>query len=132
MPQLSQFLYVSQIAGPRAFETVSTVVSQARTLNRARDITGLLVFDGAQVCQYLEGESDDLAELSKCLAQDGRHERMRVLHHAPLDGSRRFARWRLGYLNLDNGRDLSCFDGVRGPAAVQLLLTMFPAIDLDH
>jgi Sensors of blue-light using FAD len=132
MPDLYQFFYVSQIAGPRAHETVSTVVAQARPLNQARDITGLLVFDGAQVCQYLEGESPELAALWERLAQDGRHERMRVLHHAPLEGPRRFARWRLGYLNLDDGRDLSCFDGLSGPAAVERLLTMFPTIDLHY
>lgn len=131
MPPLAQFLYVSQIAGPRAFETVSTVVAEARHLNVARDITGLLVFDGELVCQYLEGESEALAALSVRLAQDGRHERMRVLHHAPLDGSRRFARWRLGYLDTDRGRDLSCFDQVSGSAAVQLLLQMFPASDIN-
>lgn len=132
MSELVQFFYVSEIAGPRAYETVSTVVAQARPLNRERGITGMLVFDGAKLCQYLEGSAAEVAALATRLMKDGRHERMQVLHHGPLEGPRRFARWRLGYLNLDNGRDLSCFDGLSGEGAVRALLQMFPAPDPDR
>lgn len=125
-------MYLSHIAGPRAFETISAVVAEARLLNARRGISGLLVFDGAQVCQYVEGERTEVEALAGRLAKDSRHEAMKVLHQGALHGPRRFGRWRLGYLNMADGADLSHFHALSGTAAVERLFDLFPGIDSDE
>ncbi|WP_081771261.1 BLUF domain-containing protein [Methylibium sp. T29] len=123
---------VSQ-SGPRrqAFETIAVVVAEARQLNAEQSITGVLVFDGAQVCQYVEGEVGTIDALIERLMVDPRHEQLKVLHHATLQGERRFARWRLGYLMLDDGRDLTRFDALSGEGAIASFLEQLPLVDLE-
>lgn len=128
---LTQLFYLSHVRGDKPFATIAQIVSQARVLNRERGISGVLVFDGAHVCQYVEGASESIDALAARLAADPRHERMQVLHRAALDGPRRFARWRMGYLSLDDGQDLTAYDALRGPAAVEALLAQLPHIDLE-
>lgn len=131
MTTLSQFLYLSQVRGDKPFETIAEVVAEARRLNAEQAITGVLVFDGAQVCQYVEGEEVAIEGLVERLMVDPRHEQLQVLHHAPLPGERRFARWCLGYLMLDDGRDLTRFEALRGEAAVASFLEQLPLVDLE-
>lgn len=127
---LTQFLYISEIPGPRSFETVSSVVAESRPRNRELDISGLLVFDGEQVCQYLEGQPEKIDALVSRISTDPRHRGMQVLHHESVDEPRRFEHWRLGFLNLDGGRDLSDFRHLSGPQALQALFDLVPAIDI--
>lgn len=131
MTTLSQFLYLSQVRGDKPFETIAVVVAEARQLNAEQSITGVLVFDGAQVCQYVEGEVGTIDALIERLMVDPRHEQLKVLHHAPLPGERRFARWRLGYLMLDDGRDLTRFDALSGEGAIASFLEQLPLVDLE-
>lgn len=131
MASLHQFLYLSRIVGDKPFEAIAEIATQARHNNRQAGITGVLVFDGAQVCQYVEGATEAIDALIERLRRDPRHEDLLVLHHAALDGPRRFARWGLGYLLLDDGQELTRFDALRGPAAVQALLDQLPAVDLE-
>ncbi|EWS55520.1 Sensors of blue-light using FAD [Methylibium sp. T29] len=107
------------------------VVAEARQLNAEQSITGVLVFDGAQVCQYVEGEVGTIDALIERLMVDPRHEQLKVLHHATLQGERRFARWRLGYLMLDDGRDLTRFDALSGEGAIASFLEQLPLVDLE-
>jgi hypothetical protein len=131
MTTLSQFLYLSQVRGDKPFETIAEVVAEARRLNVEQSITGVLVFDGAQVCQYVEGEEGAIDALIERLTADPRHEKLQVLHHAPLLGKRRFGRWRLGYLMLDDGRDLTRFEVLGGEAAIASFLEQLPVVDLE-
>lgn len=131
MAQLSQFLYLSRIAGPRPFEAVAEVAAEARLNNARLGITGLMVFDGAHVCQYVEGECDAIDGLVGRLQVDPRHELLRVLHHGSLDSERLFARWCMGYLLLDDGEDLMRFETLTGRAAVRALLEQMPLADLE-
>lgn len=131
MTLLSQFLYLSRIVGPQEFETIAAVAAQARLNNARLGITGLMVFDGAQVCQYVEGAPPAIDGLVARLREDPRHGALRVLHQGPLDGARRFAGWRMGYLLLDNGDDLTRFESVTGPRAVDFLLEQLPLVDVE-
>ena len=131
MTTLSQFLYLSQVRGDKPFETIAVVVAEARQLNAEQSITGVLVFDGAQVCQYVEGEPGAIDALIERLVVDQRHEKLQVLHHGPLPGERRFAGWRLGYLMLDDGGDLTRFDALGGEDAIASFLEQLPWVDLE-
>lgn len=131
MTTLSQFLYLSHVPGDKPFQTIAEVVAEARRLNAEQSITGVLVFDGAQVCQYVEGEAGTVDALIERLMVDPRHERLQVLHHGPLPGERRFAGWRLGYLTLDDGRDLTRFEALGGEDAIASFLEQLPQVDLE-
>lgn len=131
MVALHQFLYLSRIAGDKPFEAIAEITAQARRNNRRDDITGVLVFDGAHVCQYVEGAAGAIDALVERLQADPRHEALQVLHRGALDGPRRFARWRMGYLLLDDGQELTRYAGLRGPDAVQALVDQLPFVDLE-
>lgn len=127
----SQFLYLSRIDGPRPFETLSAIVAESRPRNARDGLTGLMIFDGAQVCQYLEGDAAKLAALVSRLFADTRHSDLRVLHQGPLAGSRRFKNWSLGYLVPDENEDVSLFEALRGETAVQRFIDRVPRLDLE-
>ncbi|WP_295640116.1 BLUF domain-containing protein [uncultured Methylibium sp.] len=131
MEPLVQFLYLSRIAGEKPFEVVAEVAVQARRNNARVGITGVLVFDGAHVCQYVEGSLAEIDGLIERLKRDPRHEALQVLHHGPSEGERLFARWRMGYLLLDDGQELTRFAALRGPAAVRAVLDQLPLVDLE-
>jgi Sensors of blue-light using FAD len=127
----SQFLYLSRIKGSKPFETVSAIVAEARPRNARDGITGLLVFDGAQVCQYVEGGVVPLERLVRRLYADPRHHDLRVLHQGALTGARRFPSFSLGYLLPSEFEDVALFEAMRGEAAVQALLERLPLLDLE-
>lgn len=131
MEPLVQFLYLSRIAGEKPFEVIAEVAIEARRNNARDGITGVMVFDGAHVCQYIEGSLIAIDALVERLQCDPRHEALQVLHHGPSDGDRRFARWRMGYLLLDDGQELTRFAALRGPAAVDAVLDQLPLVDLE-
>lgn len=128
----AQFLYLSRIHGNKPFETLSAIVAESRPRNARDGITGLLVFDGAQVCQYIEGGTAQLDALVLKLRADARHGDLRVLHHGPLTEPRRFRNWSLGFLLPgSDAEDVSVFEPLSGEAAVQALLERVPQLDLE-
>lgn len=126
-----QFMYLSRIAGSKPFEALSAIVAESRPRNARDGISGLLVFDGAQVCQYIEGGPAQIDDLVRRLRVDPRHSDLRVLHEGPLVGARRFKSWSLGYLPHSEAEDMSLFEALRGDAAVQALLDRLRQLDLE-
>lgn len=64
----------------------------AQRENAARDITGLLIFNGTHFLQILEGRSEQLAQLIENLRRDVRHTRVEVRHDDPME-ERSFPGW---------------------------------------
>jgi hypothetical protein len=60
--------------------------------NAARDITGLLIFNGTHFLQIIEGDGDMLAQLVENLRRDPRHSGLEVRHDAPIE-ARSFPDW---------------------------------------
>lgn len=131
MSELSQYLYLSRLQGPSAAQTVLDVVRQARINNERLGVTGVLLFDGAEICQYIEGETSVLASLVERIARDSRHDRLQPLHQGPLLPTRRFQRWRMGYVLLEQGHDLQAVSGLRGEASVEAFLRLLPQADME-
>ena len=89
-------LYVSELATGGAAE-VDRICRQSRANNERDRITGVLVFDGHDFCQFVEGPGTTVAALHERLERDRRHVNMRVLQFGPTPWPRRFTSWRLGY-----------------------------------
>jgi len=60
--------------------------------NAARDITGLLIFNGTHFLQILEGDESALRQLIENLRRDQRHSGLEVRHDEPI-AQRSFPDW---------------------------------------
>lgn len=72
-------LYVSKAAGSRSLTHLRTLVPHARAANQRREITGVLLFDGRNYTEVLEGPTKAIDAVMAGIAMDTRHSRMRVL-----------------------------------------------------
>jgi hypothetical protein len=75
---LSQYLYIST-APTLAREEVDAILATSARNNPARGITGLLLFNGRNFLQLLEGEDGKVAELMDTITADPRHSGVSVL-----------------------------------------------------
>lgn len=75
---LSQYLYISTAPTlPR--EEVDAILAASARNNPARGITGLLLFNGRNFLQLLEGEEGEVAALMDTITADPRHSGVSVL-----------------------------------------------------
>jgi hypothetical protein len=70
---LMTFVYCSRAADGVDLDEVARIVAFAQSRNRARDITGMLVFDNGVFLQWVEGPPIRVRELTKSLFRDPRH-----------------------------------------------------------
>lgn len=75
---LSQYLYIST-APTLGRDEVDAILATSARNNPARAITGLLLFNGRNFLQLLEGETDKVAALMECITADPRHSGVSVL-----------------------------------------------------
>lgn len=75
---LSQYLYISTAPTlPR--EEVDDILAASARNNPARGITGLLLFNGRNFLQLLEGEEGEVSALMETITADPRHSGVSVL-----------------------------------------------------
>jgi len=75
---LSQYLYISTAPTlPR--EEVDAILATSARNNSARGITGLLLFNGRNFLQLLEGEESQVNALMETITADPRHSGVSVL-----------------------------------------------------
>lgn len=75
---LTQYLYISTAPTlPR--EEVDSILAASARNNPARGITGLLLFNGRNFLQLLEGEEGEVAALMDTIIADPRHSGVSVL-----------------------------------------------------
>lgn len=81
---LSQYLYISTAPTlPR--EEVDAILAASARNNPARGITGLLLFNGRNFLQLLEGEEGEVAALMETITADARHSGVSVLDRRGID-----------------------------------------------
>lgn len=95
---LVRLLYASRAVGDGdAF--VEAVMTEARSRNPARGITGILCFGGGIFLQALEGGRGAVNELYAGIVADARHKDVVLLHYEEIT-ERRFGSWTMGQVNL--------------------------------
>jgi hypothetical protein len=81
---LSQYLYISTAPTlPR--EEVDAILAASARNNPERGITGLLLFNGRNFLQLLEGEQGDVAALMDTIMADPRHSGVSVIDRRGID-----------------------------------------------
>lgn len=81
---LSQYLYIST-APTLLREEVEAILDTSARNNPARGITGLLLFNGRNFLQLLEGESGKVAGLMETITADPRHAGVSVLDRRTIE-----------------------------------------------
>lgn len=126
---LEYFLYRSKLAPGVHASCVATIIKTARHLNSSADITGMLVFDGENFFQYLEGMPGRLQPLIDALAQDERHVAFTPLERSPCRAGRRYGRWSMGYLELDETDGLTELSELTPDGALNKMTQLAARVD---
>lgn len=130
VPELHEVLYLSTLAPDAPLKVISDIASRARKANAAAGITGLLVFDGMQFCQQIEGPRKAVLALTERIRQDPRHVDVDILYHGPLV-QRRFRHFGLGYTAVDDVEALARLRDAGAEAALAQFLALVSTLDLD-
>lgn len=97
--ELISLVYTSTAATPFRETALTHLLDQARSLNGAREITGMLLYRGERFIQVLEGPAHIVQRLARTIGRDPRHRDMRILVEEPIP-ARRFADWTMGYRSM--------------------------------
>jgi hypothetical protein len=93
-----RLIYSSAAAPDLDMKDLEQMLEESRVRNKARGITGVLVFVDGVFLQILEGEKDTVLALLKTIARDPRHTNLKVFHEQDTD-ARAFASWSMAYLS---------------------------------
>ena len=80
-----QIMYSSQATEPMTVTGLEAILTDARTGNEARNVTGALVYVDGVFFQILEGDEDVVRKLMKSIASDSRHRSVKVIYEADVD-----------------------------------------------
>lgn len=81
---LSQYLYIST-APQLSRDEIDAILEASARNNPERGITGLLLYNGRNFVQLLEGEESDLVGLMMRIGNDPRHTGVSVLDHKTIE-----------------------------------------------
>jgi hypothetical protein len=96
---LVRLIYASRAADPQSSEATEAILSQSRSHNPARGITGILCYGGGIYLQALEGGRAPVNELYGHIQRDPRHKDVVLLSYDEID-ERSFGGWTMGLVNL--------------------------------
>lgn len=127
---LHEILYCSQLRAGASPVLVGALVTQARARNATLGVTGLLVFDGQRFCQHLEGAPEVVAQLMRRIANDPRHEQLRIVYEGALD-QRRYRRFDMGYAETEDADDMAGIHAMQGETALTRFIALRPRFDIS-
>ena len=128
---LHSFMYTSKLKDDFDVKSVPEIVKKSRVNNKKLEIKGLLLFDGLNFCQYIEGPQDHIQQIIEKILSDVRHTD--IVHHymgeAPKN-NRRFNDWNMAYVLLDDDIEV-LFQNVKGIESMKLLNSLIPHLDVN-
>jgi len=97
---LMELIYSSRHAGGLSnSEGMDSMLSKIRTYNSTNNITGILLFDGFNFIQLLEGEKKNIDVLFDKIKRDKRHTNIKLENYSETS-SRLFNRWSMQYRDM--------------------------------
>ncbi len=126
--ELLEILYTSELRDEVPAAEVGRLVEHARRRNAEEGITGALLFDGAQFCQFLEGPESAVSRLMRRIEADPRHRHVQRAHEAPAD-ARGFRSWYLGYVQVDDLGAIGRIATLSAADAMAAFHDLLPRID---
>ncbi len=130
MTEFHEILYFSTLSPGQIPTVVGQIVSQARARNAGHGITGLLIFDGQNFCQHIEGPRGELLRLMDRIGHDSRHSDIRVVHEGPLN-ERRYERFDMGFADVEGPTNMADLKTLDGAAALERFLALRPHFDVS-
>ena len=100
MPTLSTIVYRSRAVGPVTDVDLFYLLAQARDLNAAVGVTGILIYDRGHFFQWIEGANGKLGPLWNRIRNDQRHRDVEVLADQAIP-SRLFHEWSMRFAHRD-------------------------------
>ncbi|WP_223623387.1 BLUF domain-containing protein [Microbacterium sp. EST19A] len=91
-------VYTSAATAPFDGDDLTRLLTQSRSANEARDVTGVLLYRQGRFVQYLEGDEATVRELVDRIGADPRHGGFRVLVDDEHE-SRYFPQWTMGFVS---------------------------------
>jgi 2-hydroxy-3-keto-5-methylthiopentenyl-1-phosphate phosphatase len=95
--QLFELAYVSTITFNASDEDIERIVAHSQLNNALADVSGLLLFNGINFAQILEGTQATLDRLFEKICHDERHSGVIKLVERPIE-ARAFSGWSMAYL----------------------------------
>ncbi|MEO7500984.1 MAG: BLUF domain-containing protein [Casimicrobiaceae bacterium] len=115
-------MYSSQATEPMTVTGLENILADARAGNRARNVTGALVYVGGVFFQLIEGEKDVARNLMASIASDSRHQFVKVVYEAEVD-VRAFQSWSMAYLS-PTAQEMSTWAGLPAATTVEEVLAV--------
>lgn len=100
---LSRLVYVSTASPELAEIDLDAILQTARTRNAAAGLTGLLVFNGFNFMQLLEGPTAPLEAVFASICADQRHSGVVRVHYDAAAQTRIFSDWDMAYARTGAG-----------------------------
>ena len=97
------------------------ILTDARTGNQTRNVTGALVYVDGVFFQIIEGDKDVVYKLMASIASDSRHHSVKVFYEAEVD-VRAFESWSMAYLSPTAAADVEVGQDFRAPLRSRRLL----------
>lgn len=98
--ELESLLYVSSAVRLLNFEEIGHLLKRARERNREYGITGVLLYDGGNFMQYLEGPKENLDIIYRIIEEDKQHTGIILLSREAIE-DRQFGDWSMAYQTKD-------------------------------
>lgn len=129
MSELYHAIYLSRLAPDVSASCIAGIVRASRLRNQMTQVSGLLVFDGARFCHYLEGPAAAIGPLIDRICMDSRNTDFRIVHQSEFEGPRLLPQYGLEYA-LSYDEHLECFEASTGPTSVMLFRDLMPSFDM--
>ncbi len=90
--QLHQLVYTSKAKLPITFKEITDINTQAKTNNKGKNLTGVLLYQDGCFLQLLEGNKETIHDTFKKISKDRRHNTVKILVDKPVN-KRHFPNW---------------------------------------
>lgn len=131
MPVSFALLAVSKLGPGTAVSAVSAMFARARQHAIAHGVTGLMAFDGAGFCHYMEGDHRAVMTCVDHFQSDLRLDVFEVMNHGRCE-ERRYRNFLSGYASADGPLVSEVLRTLDGDAAFQAFLALAEGFDLER
>ncbi len=95
-----RLVYISNAVKPMSKNELLAILTQSRSNNAKRNITGVLLYSNQTFVQVLEGDEQIVDRVFDTIKKDRRHNNVKVIERMPIT-TREFPDWSMGFEELD-------------------------------
>ena len=121
---LDSIVYVSSAVRLLSFDEIAHLLKRARERNKEYGITGVLLYDGGNFMQYIEGPKNNLDVIYKIIQEDEQHTGIILVIREAIE-KRQFGDWSMGFQTKE-------FEGYVGSPSERQLIEMILELPEDN